>query len=117
MGKRRFHFKAFWHKCPGFLEVVERAWHWPLRNANPMCNLDWLLRNAARFLQSWSDRSVDNVQLQLAIAKEVVCRLEMVRDRQPLAAHVESLHKKLKLMSLALSSLQCTITRQESWLL
>jgi hypothetical protein len=60
---------------------------------------------------------VGNIQLQLAIAKEVVYRLEMARDRRPLAAHEESLCKKLKLRSLALSSLQCTIVRQESRLL
>jgi hypothetical protein len=48
---------------------------------------------------------------------EVVFRLEMAMDRQPLVAHEESLQKKLKLKALALSSLQRTIARQESRLL
>jgi hypothetical protein len=48
---------------------------------------------------------------------EVMFRLEMAMDRQPLVAHEESLQKKLKLKALALSSLQRTIARQESRLL
>jgi hypothetical protein len=43
---------------------------------------DWLLRNTTRFLKSWSDKFAMNVWLQLEIAKEVVQRLEMARDRQ-----------------------------------
>jgi hypothetical protein len=35
VGKRRFLFGSFWLKCTGFLEVVQRAWHCPLRNASP----------------------------------------------------------------------------------
>jgi hypothetical protein len=116
-GKGWFQFRAFWPRCAGFLDVVQRAWHCPLYEANPFKRLDWLLRNSAHFLKSWNDRFVRNVRLQLEIAKEVVARLEMARDRRFLAAHEESLHQRLKLKSLALSSLQHTIARQESRLL
>jgi hypothetical protein len=50
--------------------------------------------------------------LQLEIAKEVVSRLEMA-----LAHHEESLCQRLKLKSLALSSLPRTIAHQESRLI
>jgi hypothetical protein len=73
-----------------------------------------LLRNSARFLKSWSDRFVGNVHSQLEIAREVVLQLEMARGRRTLASHEESLRQWLKLKSLALSSLQRTITHQES---
>jgi hypothetical protein len=33
--KKRFQFKSFWPRCVGFLEVVQRAWRCPLRDANP----------------------------------------------------------------------------------
>jgi hypothetical protein len=116
-GKGWFQFRAFWPRCAGFLDVVHQAWHCPLHEANPFKRLDWLLRNSAHFLKSWNDRFVGNVRLQLEIAKEVVARLEMARDRRFLVAHEESLRQRLKLKSLALSSLQHTIACQESRLL
>jgi hypothetical protein len=57
------------------------------------------------------------VRLQLEIAREVVTRLEMVRECLSLVVHVESLRRHLKLKTLALSSLQHTIAHQESRLL
>jgi hypothetical protein len=35
-----FHFRAFWPKCAGFMEIIERAWHYPLQEANPFRNLN-----------------------------------------------------------------------------
>lgn len=115
--KKRFHFHAFWPKFPGYLETVERAWHCPLQGADPFCRLDWLLRNTARSLQSWSQRFVGNVWIQLEITKEVIQRLEMAMGRRTLAGHKEQLRKKLKLKALSLSLLQRNIARQESRLL
>jgi hypothetical protein len=112
--KKRFTFRSFWTRCDGFLEVVQRAWHYPLWNATPFARLDWLFRNTARFLKSWSDRFLGNVRLQLALANEVVSRLEAARGRRALAMHEECLCKELKLKALELSSLQRTIARQES---
>jgi hypothetical protein len=54
------------------MQVVEQAWNYPLRDANPFRRLDWLFRNTVRFLKSWSDHFVGNVRLQLEVAKEVV---------------------------------------------
>jgi hypothetical protein len=113
-GKGRFHFRAFWPKCQGFLEVVEQAWYCPLRDTNPFHRLDWLLRNTSQFLKSWSDRFVGNVHLQLQIAREVVARLEVAGDLRPLAEHEDSLRQRLMLKMFALSSVQRTIAHQES---
>jgi hypothetical protein len=49
------------------------------------------------------DRYVGNIRTQLEIAKEVLLRLEMARDRRVLLDHEESLRKKVKLKSLGLS--------------
>jgi hypothetical protein len=40
--KKQFLFRSFWTRCDGFLEVVERSWHYPLRNASPVSRLDWV---------------------------------------------------------------------------
>jgi hypothetical protein len=63
MTRRRFHFRAFLPKCVEFMEAVQLAWHCPLGDANPFRHLDWLLRNTARVLQSWSDRFIGNIRL------------------------------------------------------
>jgi hypothetical protein len=85
--KNRFHFCAFWLRLPSYLETVEWAWHCPLNGANPFHRLDWLLRNTARLLKSWSDKSVGNIRIQLEVVKEVIHRLEMARDRRLLMDH------------------------------
>jgi hypothetical protein len=43
------------------MEVVSYAWNCPLRDADLCQRLDWLLRNKARFLKTWSDRFISNV--------------------------------------------------------
>jgi hypothetical protein len=55
--------------------------------------------------------------MQLELAKEVVLRLEIARDRRVLSGLEESLRQELKLKSLGLASLRHTITQQESHLL
>jgi hypothetical protein len=60
--------------------------------------MDWLLRNTTRFIKSLNDRFVGNVKLQLAIAKELIIRLESARDRRALAAHKERLKQDMKLL-------------------
>lgn len=115
--KKRFHFKSIWTKFLGFLDVVRQAWSCLLNGADPFKRLDWLLRNTARVLQSWSSRFVGNIRTQLEIAKEVLHRLEIARYHRPLGEHEELLRKIVKLKSLGLSSLQRTVARQESRLL
>jgi hypothetical protein len=109
--RKRFHFWSFWSRLPGFLEVVEWAWRCPLRDANPCRRMDWLLRNTSRVLNSWSNRFIGSVRIQLEVAKEVIHSLEIVWDRQSLAQHEEALRHQLKLKSLGLSSLQRTMAR------
>jgi hypothetical protein len=93
---------------------VKHAWHCLLRDVSPLKRMDWLLRNMAHVLKSWSDQFVGSIKIQLEIAKEVVLHLETSRDRRQLAPHVESLHRQLKLKPPGLASLQWNIARQES---
>jgi hypothetical protein len=106
VARRRFHFRAFWPRCVEFLEAVQHVWHCLMMAANPFQCLDWLLRSTARVLRSWSDRFIRNVRLQLAIAQEVVLRLEQARDNRPLTSHDEILlcRMKLKLLGASLAT-------------
>jgi exonuclease III len=109
--KKRFMFRAFWPKLHGFRDVVARAWHCPLSNANPFCRLDWLVRNIVRVLQSWNNRKIDNIRMQLAVAKEVLQQIQVAWDFRPLAPHEENLRQFVKLKTLGLASLQRILAR------
>jgi hypothetical protein len=71
----------------------------------------------SQFQKSWSDCMIGNIRLQLAVAREVLLRLESAGDQRQLAAHETVLHRELKLKTLVLSSLRRTIARQESRIL
>jgi hypothetical protein len=100
-----------------FRDVVARAWHCPLSNAGPFHRLDWLLRNTICVLQSWSDRKIGNIRMQLAVVKEVLHQLEVKLDYRLLATHEENIKQFVKLKTLGLASLQCNLVRQESRIL
>lgn len=103
--KRRFRFESFWVKLPGFLETVEWAWQYTPPNADPCRVLDYKLRNVARALKSWSASQVGSVRLCLAIAREVVLRLEEAQEFRALSMRELELRKSLKLKILGLASL------------
>lgn len=54
---------------------------------------DIKLRATGKALKSWSSKHVGNVQLQLAIAKEIVFRLDCAEEHRCLAPHEVALHK------------------------
>jgi hypothetical protein len=114
---KRFLFWSFWSSFSGFKETMERALRCPLRDSSPFRRLDWLLRNLARMLKSWSDHTIGNIRGQLEVAKEMLFRFKQARDFMSLAPHEDELRKLAKLKTLALASLQRSIARQESRLL
>jgi hypothetical protein len=75
----------------GFMETVQNDCHCPVHNVDPFWCLDWLFRNTAQFLKSWSRCCVGNVRIHLKVVKEVVLQLEKDRDRRLLAGHEEAL--------------------------
>jgi hypothetical protein len=87
------------------MNVIQRVWHCPLSGANPFMCLDWLLRNTACCLQSWSARFVGSVHIQLEVTKEVLHKLEVARDSHVLTSHEEWLRQLVKLKSLIIASL------------
>jgi hypothetical protein len=107
---KRFRFENYWVKCDGYLQVVEEAWNAPLPWSNTDIDafrcLDFKLRNTAK--------NIGSVRLQLAIAKEIVFRLDSAQDSRSLAPHELALRRKAKLCSLGLASLQRTMVRQRA---
>jgi hypothetical protein len=91
--RKRFHFQSFWSWFLGFKDVVARAWHCPSSNISLFARLDWLLCNTVRCLKGWSDRTIGSIRLQLEMTKEIMYRLEIVRDSRQLSADEEELCK------------------------
>jgi hypothetical protein len=58
---KRFHFMAYKPKFLGYLDMVQRVWHCPLREADMCRKMDWLLHKITHVLKSWSERCISNI--------------------------------------------------------
>ena len=100
------------------MQIVEEAWNasfpWSHEEVDAFRCLDFKLRNTAKALKSWSAKHIGSVRLQLAIAKEIVYRLDWAQDHSSLATQELALKRKAKLCYLGLASLQRTLVRQRS---
>lgn len=113
-GKQRLYFESFWSKLDGFHESVQQNWEDPVSSSCLVEILFLKLKRLSRGLQKWSHRKVGNVKLQLSMAKEVLHRLEIVRDSRSLSQGEDWLRRKLKMHCLGLTSLERTIARLHS---
>jgi exonuclease III len=115
-GRRLFHFESYWPKLEGFMEKVEESWVQPVGSYCPLQRFAVKLKRLSKHLQSWSQQSVGNVKNQLLAAKEIMHQLEIAGDSRALSPLEERLRRRLKLHSLALSSLERTMARTRSGL-
>jgi hypothetical protein len=65
-----------------------------LQNADACHILDFKLCNTAKSLKRWSQKFVGSVHLQLAMAKEVVFKLEQAQDWRALSTKGALLQKR-----------------------
>lgn len=113
-GKKRFHFESFCTKLSGFHDIVAASWEETVNCPCPLQRVSIKLKLLAKALQSWSQRQVGHVQTQLALAREVLHRLEIAQDNRLLSTHKSWLKSELKRLCLTLSSLERTIARLRS---
>lgn len=114
---RGFKFESFWPKAEGFMDTVQQTWQSIPSVGNPFLALDNKLHATAKALQSWSDRWIGNIRLQISIAMEVITRLDVVSESRALSDQEHGLRKLLKKKLLGLCSLERTMARQRSRLL
>jgi hypothetical protein len=113
-GKRRFHFESYWTRLPEFLDTVKNSWDAPVRNSGPLERISIKLKRLTRALQSWSAKNVGHIKTQLALAREVLHRLEMAQDMRQLSTEEDWLRRELKRHCLSLASFERTIARLRS---
>jgi hypothetical protein len=114
ISKKCFHFESYWTKLPGFHEVVEHSWNEPVMASLPLERLSIKLKPLMRALQSWNSKQVGHVKTQLALAREVLHRLEIAQDNRLLSSDEDWLRRELKRHRLVLASLERTIARLRS---
>lgn len=112
--KRRFHFESFWPKQESYLQAIQDAWACPSTITDPLRRLDCLLRNTAKGLQSWGQKRVGNIKMQLLVAKEVIYQLDKAQDAWLLTPAESWLRKSLKVKCLGLAFLERTMARQRA---
>jgi len=113
-GRRRFHFESFWTRLPGFLDMVKSSWDEPVQTSCPLECFSIKLKRLTRALQSWGAKGVGHIKTQLALAREVLHRLEVAQDRRTLSIGEDWLRKELKRLCLKLASLEQTVARLRS---
>jgi hypothetical protein len=96
---------AIWPRFLDYLEVVAKGWQLTLQNADPFRVLDYKLHNTTKALKKWSQKYIGIMRLQLAMTKEVVCRLDQQLDRRRLSLEELTLRSELKVKCLTLASL------------
>lgn len=67
-----------------------------MRNAGPLERISIKLKRLTRALQSWSAKKVGHIKSQLALAREVLHRLEVAQDMRLLSPQEEWLRRELK---------------------
>jgi hypothetical protein len=79
-----FHFENFWSKLPGFMDTVTTSWSQPVEASCPLEHVSLKLKCLTRALQSFGQKKVGHVKLQLGIAREILHRLEIAQDLRQL---------------------------------
>jgi hypothetical protein len=98
----------------GFQDAVAQTWGSVPAGPCPLITLSKKLQATARALQSWSDKKVGNIKLQLELARELLHQLEVAQDSRSLSSSEVWLRNSIKKHSLALSSLSRTMARLRS---
>lgn len=112
-GKKIFHFVSFWTKLEGFHDIVQAAWGSVQPSRRPFLTLEAKLKEATRKLQSWSDRQVGHAS-QLALARDLLHKLEIAQDDRALTPPETWLKNRLKKHSLMTASFKRTMARLRS---
>jgi hypothetical protein len=84
-GRRRFHFESFWPKLEGFHEAVASAWNSIPSGACPFITLEKKFCAVTKSLQTWSSRTVGQLSMQLALAREILYQFEIAQDSPQLS--------------------------------
>jgi exonuclease III len=111
---KRFQFESFWLNLEGFDDAVREGWQCAGTIVDPFHRLDSCFRNLAKHLQSWGDKRVGNLKMQIALANLIIHRFDAAQELRDLSPEEWWLRRSLKQAVLGMSSLERTMARQRS---
>lgn len=109
-----FRFESFWLKLPGLEQVVSSAWERPVRGNDAMRKLHIKLSRTAKAIRRWSNDRVGNTRVQMAIATEIIFRLDVAQEERQLTSEEIIFRKELKARLLGLAAVERARMRQRS---
>jgi hypothetical protein len=80
-----FRFESFWLRMEGFQEIVQGAWAGEVHSADPIRRFHVKLERTAKALKRWHRKFFGSLRLQLAIAREVIGRLDIAQESRVLS--------------------------------
>jgi hypothetical protein len=111
---RPFRFEAFWPRMEGFHEVVQEAWDMVVRSMDPLRRLHVKLERTAKALKCWHRAKFGDLKLQLAIAREVIGRLDVAQEARQLTMAERALRTSLRSKILGIASINKIRMRQKA---
>jgi exonuclease III len=112
--KPSFKFEAFWIRQPGFKETVASAWNKHVRTSDPVRRIHIKLSRTAKALKKWQRQNVGILKSQIALAKEIIWRLDLAEEERPLSNEERILRRHLKASYLGLLAIQKIKLRQRA---
>lgn len=109
-----FRFESYWLKQLGFLDLVKATWERPIHSNNRARVLHIKLARLAKALRIWSNRHVEELKQQVALAEQVVLLLDQAQDHRQLTEDELSLRRLAKNRILGLAYLRRMKIRQRS---
>jgi hypothetical protein len=82
--KHRFHFELYWLNLDGFDDTVKEGWACSPAIVDPFARLDECFRSLAAHLQTWVDRKVGNLKLQIAMVNILIHHFDAAQDSRDL---------------------------------
>ncbi|KAM0906298.1 hypothetical protein ACQ4PT_016861 [Festuca glaucescens] len=91
-----FWFEAFWAKMDGFHEVVDVAWAKPVLSTIAIRRLHIKLSHVAKALKVWNRQNFSDLRMRIAIAKEIIGRLDKAQEERLLTDRERGLRITLR---------------------
>jgi hypothetical protein len=109
-----FRFESFWLRMEGFQEIVQGAWAGEVPSADPIRRFHVKLERTAKALKRWHRNFFGPLRLQLAIAREVIGRLDIAQESRALSSAERQLRLSLRSKILGIAVINKTRIRQRA---
>ncbi|XP_073368097.1 uncharacterized protein [Aegilops tauschii subsp. strangulata] len=107
--KPSFKFEEFWLRLPGFHDAVAAVWNKLVLSRDALRTIHIKLCRTAKALRKWQKERVGVLNTQIAVAKEIIWRLDVAEEGRPLSESERVLRRQLKASYLGLLAIQKTI--------